>query len=77
MREQRVILEHSVHRALEGRQICHIRAIEHDPPCIGPLKPCDQAQSGGLARSGGAEQGEKLARVYGEIELRQRHRAAI
>jgi len=77
VRKQRVILKHGVHRPREGRQAGDILAIEPDAPGIRALEPGDQPQRGGLARAGGAEQGEKLPRLHREIEPRQRHRAAI
>ena len=68
MREERVVLEHGVDRPAIGR---HAR---HGSPKISMsaggrlLEAGDQSQARGLARAGGAEHGEELARRDVEID---------
>jgi hypothetical protein len=60
MREQRIGLEHGVHMAFEGRQMCHLLAFQQDAALGRHLEPGDQAQQGGLAAARRAQQGKEL-----------------
>src|SRR5262245_52381863 len=66
--EERVTLEDGVDRALVGRRLGHIDAVEQDLTVGGLLEPGEHAQRGGLAAARGAEQGEELARLDLEVD---------
>jgi hypothetical protein len=61
VREQRVALEHHVHRPLVGRQRRQVLAVHPDLAAGGLLEAREHAQQRGLAAARGAEQGEDLA----------------
>jgi hypothetical protein len=61
VREQRVVLEHGVHVALIGRQPSGFFAMNADRACARLFETGDQAQTGGFARAGRPQHGEKLA----------------
>ncbi|MCY1280138.1 hypothetical protein D9M70_289160 [compost metagenome] len=61
VREQRVILEHGVHVALVRRQAGGLLAMNTDGARARLFKTGNQAQTGGLARAGRPQHGEKLA----------------
>ena len=60
MREQRILLEHRVHRALVGRHTGDILALEQNFAGIRLQKACDQAQGRGLAAAGRTQQRNEL-----------------
>ena len=60
VREQCVLLEHGIHRALIGRHTGNVLALQQDFAGIRLQKTCDQAQGGGFAAAGGAQQRHKL-----------------
>ncbi|MCY1179605.1 hypothetical protein D9M73_200140 [compost metagenome] len=60
MGEQGVALEHGVDRAAEGRKAFHRFAVEADAAGGGLFEAGDEAQQGGLAAAGGAEEGEEF-----------------
>src|SRR6185437_5117873 len=53
--------------ALVGRQRADIAAFDEDRAGGGPLEPCNHAQNCCLAAAGGAEQGDELAAIEGEV----------
>jgi len=61
VREERVVLEHRVDRALKRRRAPHRLTVQEDLAGAGQLKAGDHAQRGGLAAAAGAEQREELA----------------
>jgi hypothetical protein len=61
VREQRVGLEHHAHAALVRGQRRDVLAPDHDAPAVRLLEAGDQAQGGGLAAAGRAEQRHQLA----------------
>ncbi len=75
VREQGVVLEDGVHLAGEGRQVGDVPPGELDPAAVGPLEPRDQPQQGGLARTGGPEQGEELA--VPDLQVDTGHRGRV
>jgi len=60
VREKGVFLEHRVHRALVGRHARDVLAFEQDLARIGLQKTCNEAQGGGFAAAGRAQQRHKL-----------------
>ncbi|MOA15004.1 hypothetical protein D3C78_1351410 [compost metagenome] len=60
VREQGVALEHGVDRAAEGRESLHRLAVEADAAGGGLFESGNEAQQGGLATAGGAEEGEEF-----------------
>lgn len=67
MGEERVVLEDGVDVAAAGRKCGDVAPGEFDAARGGPFEAGDQAQQGGLARAGGAEEGEELAFPDGEL----------
>ncbi len=63
VREQRITLEHRVDRAAERRQAFHAFAIEADAAGAGLFETGDEAEEGGLAAAGRAEEGEEFVGV--------------
>ena len=61
VREQRVVLEHGVHRPRVGRAARHVFAADQDAPRGRQREAADHAQAGRLARARGPEQREELA----------------
>ncbi len=53
VREQGVMLEHRIHRALIGFEILDLVIEQHDFTAGNLLKAGDQAQQGGFAATGG------------------------
>ena len=68
MREKGVFLEHRVHRALVGRHARDVFAFEQDLARIGLQKTCNEAQSGGFAAAGRAQQRHKLFVMDVEVQ---------
>ena len=60
VREERVGLEHHVHRALVGRNGAHVRAIDVQGARGGCLETGQHAQQRRLARTGASQQAEDL-----------------
>ena len=60
---QRITLEHRVDRAAERRQAFHVFAIEADAAGTGLFEAGDEAEEGGLAAAGRAEEGEEFVGV--------------
>ncbi len=77
MREQRIVLEHRVHVTLVRRQGGDVLAIEENRSLVGKFEAGDQPQTGRLAGTGGAEQGEEAAAGDVEIEGLHRDRPAV
>ncbi|MNT19628.1 hypothetical protein D3C72_1548960 [compost metagenome] len=61
VREQGIALENHAHVALVGRQFADVVAVHEDPATVWRVKTGKHHQSGGLARTAGAEQGQKFA----------------
>jgi hypothetical protein len=61
VREERIRLKDHRHAALVGRHVGDVPAIEQDASGGGELEAGDQAQGGGLATAGWAEQRDELA----------------
>ncbi len=61
VREQRVILEHSVHVTLIWRPPGRLGAMNADGASARLFETGDQTQTGGFARTGRAQQGKELA----------------
>ena len=59
VREQRVVLEHRVHRTAVRLLVGDVRVADADPAGSGRLKTGDHSQRRGLAAAGRAEQGEE------------------
>ncbi|SHJ57840.1 hypothetical protein SAMN02745194_02886 [Roseomonas rosea] len=76
VREQRVGLEHHVHRAAVGRNAQQVRAVQRHRAGIGCLEAGDHAQQRGLAGARAAEQGEELAGGHVERDAVERRHAA-
>ena len=71
MGEQRIVLKDHAHpptlRRQEAAGAGHLPPIDPDPTTLGLLEAGDQAQQGGLAAAGGAQQAQQFARGQGEI----------
>jgi hypothetical protein len=63
VREQRVGLEHHVHRPLVGRHALHVLAVDEDAPVGRHLEPGEHAQECRLAAARAAQQAEDFAAV--------------
>ncbi|MNY16234.1 hypothetical protein D3C86_1494890 [compost metagenome] len=61
VREQGIALENHAHVALVGRQFADVVAVHEDPATVWRVKTGKHHQRGGLARTAGAEQGQKFA----------------
>ena len=68
VREQRILLEHRVHRALVGRHTGDILALEQNFAGIRLQKACDQPQGRGLAAAGRTQQRNELFVMDIEIQ---------
>ncbi len=68
VREERVVLEDRVHRAVVRRQPGHVLAGELDRALVGRLEAGDHPQRRGLARSRRPEHREELARRDLEVD---------
>ena len=77
MGEEGVALEHRVDRPLVGRQVGQVLAVQPDLALVGVLEAGDQAQQGGLAAAGGAQQGEELVLADVDRNIVQRDHAII
>ena len=77
VREQRVVLEDGVDVPGVRRHLRNVAAAELDPPGVRPLEPGDQPEQRGLARSGGPEQGEELARPDHQVHVGERGHVAV
>ena len=60
VREQRVLLEHGIHRTLIGGHTSNILALQQHLTRVGFQEACDQAQGGGLAAAGRTQQRYEL-----------------
>ncbi len=60
VREQRIFLEHRIHRALVGRHTVMSFPFSSTLPACWLQKTCDEAQGGGFAAAGGTQQRYKL-----------------
>jgi hypothetical protein len=69
VRKQGVVLEDQAQVAAEGRDFGHIPALEADLAEVGMNETRDHAQGGGLAATGGAEQGDEFAFLYLEADI--------
>jgi hypothetical protein len=69
VREERVALEHGVHRPLVRPQPGHVPVAEQHLTAGRLLQAGDHPQGGGLATAGRAEQGEERALRDGEAEV--------
>ncbi|MCY1462028.1 hypothetical protein D9M71_797540 [compost metagenome] len=69
MREQGIALENHAHVALVGRQFADVVAVHEDPATVWRVKTGKHHQSGGLARTAGAEQGQKFALADVQVEV--------
>ena len=63
MRKEGVTLKNLVHIAAVGGIKCHILAVDENPARAWRVESADESQAGGLAASGGAEEGHELAGV--------------
>ena len=61
MGEERIILEHGVHRALVRRQTGDVLAVQDNAPRSRAIESGDHAEAGGLPRSGGTQHGKELS----------------
>ncbi len=61
MREERVGLEHHVHRPVIGRHVRHVLTVDEDLAARGRLEAREHAQQRRLAAARSAEKGEELA----------------
>ncbi len=69
VREQRVVLEHHADAPPPGRHLAHGPAVDADRARGRLLEAGEHHQARGLARPGGAEQGEELALPDGQVEV--------
>ena len=67
VREERVVLEDGVDVPRVRRQAGDVAPRKLDPPLVGALEACDQAERRRLAGAGGAKQCEELA--GGDLEV--------
>ena len=67
--KQRVGLEHHADRALVGAQMRDVLAVDANFACGRRLEAGDHAQSRRLAAAAGAEKGDELAALDGEVEV--------
>ena len=70
--EQGILLKHKADFALANVQVGDVLAVEKDLTLVGFFQPGDDAQQGGLARTGGAEQADQLAFLNIQIDVVQR-----
>ena len=77
--EERVVLEHHADAAAgAGAPGSTVRAVDRHLPGVGRDEARHRAQGGGLAASGGAEEGEELARGYdGQRHAVERQGSAV
>jgi hypothetical protein len=76
VREQRVALEHRVHRPLVRPQGADVLVAEQHLPRRRSLEPGDHPQRRGLAAAGRAEQGEERPRGDRQVEVVDRDEVA-
>ncbi|MNO97278.1 hypothetical protein D3C76_889790 [compost metagenome] len=69
VREQGVVLEHGVDVTLVGRYASGFDAMDADRAAVRLLEAGDQAQAGGLARTGRPEHGEEFAVIDVDADL--------
>jgi hypothetical protein len=67
--EEGVVLEDQIHRPPVGWGLGEVVALHQDAAALGPFEAGDQAQGGGFAAAGGAQQGEELAGADREAEV--------
>jgi hypothetical protein len=69
MRKDGIGLEHHVHRALVGRDVSHVLAVDQDPALGRHLEAGQHAQQCRLAAARWPEQGEELSRLDVEADI--------
>jgi hypothetical protein len=69
MWEEGVVLKHQIHRSPMGWRIGEILVLQHDPPLVGPFKPSNQPQRGGLATTRGTQQREEFAATDLQVQV--------
>ncbi|ESQ67962.1 hypothetical protein PA15_0306525 [Pseudomonas aeruginosa HB15] len=69
VREQRVALEHRMHRALLRLDAGEVLAVEADLAAVRLVEAGEHAQEGGLAAPGRAEEGEEFAGVDRQADI--------
>jgi hypothetical protein len=67
--EEGVVLKDGADAAFEGPESGEGAAVEEDVAARGDFEAGDEAEGGGLAATGGAEEGEELAFADGEREV--------
>ncbi|MNI47738.1 hypothetical protein D3C73_1022710 [compost metagenome] len=77
MREQRVVLEHHVHRPLVGRHTGDALAGQAHFAAGGLFEAGDHAQGGGLAAARTAEEGVEGAAAHSEVQATDGRHVAI
>ena len=77
MGEERVRLEHGVHRPLVRREVVDPPPAQPDRPFARPDEAADQVERRRLAASGRAEETEELTVADLEVERAQRDVAAV
>ncbi|MNQ83025.1 hypothetical protein D3C85_980950 [compost metagenome] len=77
VREQRVMLEHRVDRALEGRAVGDVFAVEQNFAFGREFEPGDHPQERGFAAARRAEKGEELVVANVQVDAFERHRASL
>ena len=75
--EECVVLEDEADVAFAHRHVGNVAAIEADLPAVGAFQPGDEAQQGGFAAAGGAEQRRHFAVFDGEVGGLQRGVVAV
>ena len=68
VREQCILLEDGIHRALVGRHAGDVFAFQQHLAGVRLQKTCDQAQGGGFAAAGGTQQRHKLFVMDVEVQ---------
>ncbi len=76
VREQRIALEHGMHRTLLWRGTGKVFAIEQDLSGVGQIETGNHAQDGGLAATGRAKQREKFAGFDAQADIVHRDEIA-
>ena len=66
MRKERVLLKDGIDGPFERRQRNHVNAVDEDAAFGREIEAGNESQGRRLAGSGGAEDGQKLARRHGE-----------
>jgi hypothetical protein len=66
-----VALEHHGDVARLGRQVRHVATLDHDPPGVRRLQPCQEPQQGRFSATRRPDQDQELAIADGEIDVVQ------